>query len=106
MGTKGGKPLSTIEKRQARVDKKEEKKPLIKEERKETKLPIVDQSLVRKVAEDVKSQPFITTFSIVQKYGVRYGVAKRILKALESQKLVNTVLKTRRITIVIPNKAS
>lgn len=105
MGTKGGKPLSSIEKKQTRVEKKEEKK-LAREEKKETRLNIVDPSLVRKVAEDIKSAPFVTTFTLVQKYGIKYSTARKVLRALSSQNIVNISLKSRRVIVAVPVKSA
>lgn len=106
MGTKGGKPLSTLEKRQKKIEKKEEKKSMAKEEKKEVAMSAVDPSLVRKVAEDIKNTTFVTTFTLVQKYGIRYGVAKKILKTLASQGLADITLKTRRVIIATSSKPS
>jgi len=105
MGTKGGKPISSIEKRQAKIAKKEEKKAA-KEEKKEYKLGIIDPSLLKKVSEDIKSSDFITTLTIAQRYSIKYSIAKKILRELASQNLVDIVLKTRRIIAAVPAKSS
>lgn len=102
MGTKGSKPISTLEKRQKRIEKKEEKKPIVKEEKKESKSLTLDSSLINKIAEDIRNQKFVTTFTLVQKYGIKYGIAKAILKTLAEQKLVDIVVKTRRVIIAVP----
>jgi ribosomal protein S25 len=105
MGTKGGKPLSAIERRQMKLAKKEEKK-VVKEEKKEYRLGIVDPSLLKKVAEDIKNFDFVTTFTLAQRHNIRYSLAKKILKELAAQNIVNIVLKTRRVIIAVPVKSS
>lgn len=105
MGTKGGKPLSAIEKRQLKAEKREEKKP-VKEKEEKGRALAVDPSLIKKVAEDVKNASFITTFSLVQKYGIKYSIAKKILKHLAVQNIVSIPVKTRRIMVATPVKGS
>ncbi|MEM1542009.1 MAG: hypothetical protein QW101_04550 [Ignisphaera sp.] len=95
MGTKGGKPISSIEKKQKKVEKKVEKK----EEKKEEKLGIVDQSMIKKIVEELKSQSHITTFQVAQKYNIRYSMAKKLLRAAVSQG-VEIVAKNRRVIVV------
>ncbi|MEM0372033.1 MAG: hypothetical protein QXG46_04305 [Ignisphaera sp.] len=95
MGTKGGKPISSIEKRQKKVEKREEKR----EEKKEMKLGIVDQSMVKKIIEELKGQTHITTFQVAQKYNIRYSMAKKLLRAAVSQG-AEIVAKNRRVIVV------
>ncbi|MEM1644341.1 MAG: hypothetical protein QXL96_00485 [Ignisphaera sp.] len=105
MGTKGGKPISSIEKKQTRIEKKEEKK-FVREEKKEARPTIVDPSLIKKVAEDIKNAPFVTTFTLVQRYGIKYSTAKKILRDLASQNIISINLKSRRVIVATPTKGS
>uniref|UniRef100_A0A7C2VGK0 30S ribosomal protein S25e n=1 Tax=Ignisphaera aggregans TaxID=334771 RepID=A0A7C2VGK0_9CREN len=105
MGTKGGKPISSLEKRRAKTEKREEKK-VSKEEKRELRLSTIDPSLVKRVAEDIKNMPFVTTYAIAQKHGIKHSAAKKILRELASQKLIDIVLSTRRVIVAVPAKSS
>lgn len=105
MGTKGGKPVSAIEKRQMRIAKKEERKA-VKEEKREYKLTVVDPSLLKKVSEDIKNLDFVTTSTIAQRFNIKYSMAKKILKILVTQNLIDVILKTRRVIVATPVRSN
>lgn len=105
MGTKGGRPLSALERRQQKVEKKEEKKA-VKEKEEKGRVLVVDPSLIKKVSEDIKNTPSVTTFSLVQKYGVKYSIAKKILRHLIAQNTLSVVVKSRRVIVATPTKGS
>ena len=101
MGTKGGKPLSALEKRQKRAAKKEEvKKAVKKEERKETRISAIDESLCRKVLEDINNSGYTTLFTIAQKFGIKISLAKKIIKELINRNEIALLAKNRRVMIV------
>ncbi|MDK6029066.1 hypothetical protein QPL79_06790 [Ignisphaera sp. 4213-co] len=101
MGTKGGKPLSTLEKRQKRMVKKEEVKKVVKEEKKAAPaISVVDEGLASKVLEEVNNTGYATTFTISQKLGIKYGLAKKMLLHLIKQGSVKLGVKSRRIILV------
>lgn len=105
MGTKGGKPLSTLEKRQKKVAREEQKKRAVKEEQKtEMKTIFVDESLVSKAREDLESSGFVTVFSLAQKFNIKYSLARRIVKELVHRNAAEIVSKNRRVIIVVGKK--
>lgn len=99
MGTKGGKPISSIEKKQKKVEKKIEKKE-VKEEKKETKPGAIELSMIRKVLEELKGQSYLTPFQVAQKYSMKYSMAKKLLKAVVSQGDAGIVAKNRRVIVI------
>ena len=102
MGTKGGKPLSTLEKRQKKLAKKEEAKKPAKEERKISvpSAETIDQNLISKALDEINNSGYVTTFTLSQKLGVKYSLAKKILRELVKRGNANLVVKNRRIILV------
>ncbi len=103
MGTKGGKPISAIEKRQLRAMKEAMKR---KEEKKEKRMAVglIDPSIIDRVAKEIKSFDVVTPFVLTQRYNIKYSTAKKVIKALAERGLVDIVLKARRIIIAVPRK--
>jgi ribosomal protein S25 len=102
MGTKGKKPLSTLEKRQRKLVKEETKK-VAKEEKKERKTVSItglDPAMITKVIEEVKNTGFATPFTLSQKLGVKYSIARKLLKELVKSNDVELVAKNRRIILI------
>ncbi|MEM0152559.1 MAG: hypothetical protein QXJ56_02880 [Ignisphaera sp.] len=102
MGTKGGKPLSTLEKRQKKIAKEEKKSA--KEEKKETKATFIDESLVLKAGEELENSGFATAFALTQKLNIKYSIAKRIIKELVNRNEASILTKSRRVIIVTARK--
>lgn len=105
MGTKGGKPLTTVEKRQLKAVKvKEEAKKAAKEERRRElrQFKAVDESLLSRVMDEIKNGTYTTTFGLAQKLNVKISLVKRALRELANRGAVNIVVKSRRITVVTP----
>ncbi|MEM0027217.1 MAG: hypothetical protein QXT53_06540 [Ignisphaera sp.] len=102
MGTKGGKPLSTLEKRQRKLAKKEEAKKPAKEERKIAvpSAETIDQNLISKTLDEINNSGHVTTFTLSQKLGIKYSLAKKILRELIKRNAVNLVVKNRRVILV------
>ena len=105
MGTKGGKPITAIEKRQLK-QLKEELRRRREEEKRERRiaLGLIDPSIVDKVARDVRSLGVITPFTLCQRYNVKYSTAKKIIKELASRGVLEIMLKSRRIIVAVPKR--
>jgi small subunit ribosomal protein S25e len=103
MGTKGGKPLSALEKRQMRMMAKKEAKK-VKEEKKPTTtvkaVVSIDPGLISKALEEVNNSGFITTFMLAQKLGIKMSIAKKILKELIRSGSVKLIARNRRVILV------
>ncbi len=101
MGTKGSKPLSTLEKRQKKAIKEEPKKKAVKEEPKKVLKSIsIDEHLVSKAREELKNSEFITVFNLTQKLNIKYSIAKRIIKELVNKDEAEILAKNRRVIVV------
>ncbi|MCS7112220.1 MAG: hypothetical protein N3D82_02615 [Ignisphaera sp.] len=105
MGTKGSKPLSTLEKRQKKVVKEEPKKKAAKEEPKmEVKTISIDESLTSKAREDLENVGFITVFSLAQKFNIKYSIGKKIIKELVNRNAAEIVAKNRRVIVAVSKR--
>ncbi|MEM0021304.1 MAG: hypothetical protein QW039_02475 [Fervidicoccaceae archaeon] len=60
--------------------------------------------LIRRAEREVKGMEYITPFSLAQKLGVSLSTSKKILKALEQNKLIEAVNRNRRSPIYISKK--
>ncbi|MCI4437941.1 MAG: hypothetical protein JHC33_14130 [Ignisphaera sp.] len=102
MGTKGGKPLSTLEKRQKKIIAKEEAKKAKEEKKPATVKAVVsvDPGLVSKALEEVNNSGSITTFMLAQKLGIKMSIAKKVLKELIRSGGVKLLARNRRIILV------
>lgn len=96
MGTKGSKPLSTLEKRQKKVVKEEPKKAV--------KSIFIDESLVSKAKEELKNSEFTTVFSLAQKLNIKYSIAKQIIKVLVNRDEAKILAKNRRVIVAIAKR--
>jgi len=103
LGTKGGKPITAIEKRQARMLREELRK---REERRERKqgFGLIDPALVDKIARDIRGLDVVTPFILTQRYNLKYSIAKRVLLELANRGIVEIYSKTRRLIIALPKK--
>ncbi len=105
MGTKGGKPITAIEKRQLRMMKEEARKKAEEKKEKRQALGLIDPSLVDKIAKDVKNMDVVTPFVLVQKYNIKYSTAKKIILELVNRGVLELYSKTRRLIIALPKKS-
>ncbi len=105
MGAKGKKPLSVMEKRQQRLLKEEVKKKVVKEEKKEIRTSFIDQALITKISNEISNFNVITPFTLLQRYTIKYSIAKKILKELQQKNLIDIISKNRRIIIAIPKRS-
>ena len=105
MGTKGGKPISALEKRQRRA-LREELRRRREEEKKERRpaLDLVDPSIIDKVAREVRHLGVITPYALTQRYGMKYSTAKKIIRELAARGQLEIVLKARRIIVALPKR--
>ncbi len=103
MGTKGGKPITAIEKRQLR-QLREELRRRREEEKKERRpsLDMVDPSIIDKIGREIRSMGIVTPFAVCQRFGVKYSVAKKVIKELAARGVLDIVLKSRRIIVAVP----
>ncbi len=103
MGTKGGKPITAIEKRQARMLREELRKREEKKEKRQS-LGLVDPSIVDRIAREIRSMEVVTPFVLTQRYNIKYSTAKKVLLELARRGLVEIYSKTRRLIIALPKK--
>jgi len=63
--------------------------------------PDLTSELVSKVEREIKKaeDPYITPYTISQKYGIKVSSAKRILKLLKGKNLIRLVSHTRRVRV-------
>jgi len=105
LGTKGGKPITAIERRQRRLMQRAERRERREERReKRTAITALEHEIARKVERDFRNMDLITPFEIVQRYNVKYSTAKRVLLELARRGVVKIHLKTRRLIIAVPVK--
>jgi len=105
VGTKGGKPITAIEKRQRRLMQRTEGRERREERReKRTSITVLEAEILKNVDRDLKNLDLVTPYEIVQKYNVKYSTAKRVLLELARRGIVNINLKARRIIVATPVK--
>lgn len=106
MGGKGKKGISQIAKRQEKELKKaqQQKKTQVaekKEQKPKTVLPSLEASLVDSIKKEIKNMPYISAWSISQKYSIPMGEAKRLLQLLEREGLIKYAYKHSRNPIFV-----
>ena len=105
MGTKGGKPISSIERRQRKLMQRAERRERREERReKRTAITALEHEIARRVERDIRNVDLITPFEVVQRYNIKYSTAKRVLLELARRGVVKIYLKTRRLLIAVPVK--
>jgi len=104
MGTKGGKPLSTLEKKQKKVVKEEPKKKVEKEEKREVKPMYIDESLISKAVEEVENSRYSTIFNLAQKLNVKYSIARKIVREVVNRGEAEIISKNRRVIVISSKK--
>jgi len=99
------KPLSAIEKRQMRQLLKELRKKMI-EERKESRgvtlRVVAEENVVDQAQKVVRHMNFVTPTALAEKMSVSVGLAKRILRDLETRGVLKLYAKNRRVQIYVP----
>jgi len=105
MGGKGKKSIKQLEKEQLKTQMKQEKKAKeVKETRKESKttIAIVNSSLMGKVKAELKNFKYLSPWVIASQFNVKMGEAKRLLKRLENDGIVELVTHDNRNPIYKP----
>jgi ribosomal protein S25 len=101
MGGKGKKGIAQIAKRQEREMRKaqQQKKPQTaekKEQKTKVTLTVVDTAILNNIRNEIKTMPYISSWSISSKYGITMGEAKRLLQLLEKEGLIKYAYKHSR----------
>ena len=102
MGTKGGKPISALEKRQRRMAREERRSREHESAETGGRLVYYDESLVEKAAREIRGSSYITPYVLMSKLNVSYSVAKDILRELEKRGEIKLYSRNRRVSIYIP----
>jgi len=103
MGTKGGKPLSALAKRQERVAKREEKKArkeVVAQVAERKAFSDITEDLIKRVSSELQSLGVVTPLLLAQRYGLKVSTARRLAKALVERNLAELKFKNRRIIII------
>ncbi len=102
MGTKGGKPISALEKRQKRMAREERR--MREHEGGETsgRLVYYDENLIEKASREIRGSSYITPYVLMSKLNVSYSVAKGILRELEKRGEIKLYSRNRRVLIYVP----
>ncbi len=100
-GGKGGKPLSTVEKRQRKAMEEQLKQQMKKSEQREKKSQTItlDESLVSKASKEVSGLKVVTPYTLSSKLGVNVSIARSIIKELIGQGKLKLITKSRRVII-------
>ncbi len=110
MGTKGKKPLSSIEKRQRRLMGEESRSERKSRKGRESSRGSVasatsvkiDQSTYRRVKNEISNIDVITPYVIASRFDITLTAAKSILRMLESEGVIRLYDKSRRLSIYLP----
>ncbi|MEM3832262.1 MAG: hypothetical protein QW128_01500 [Thermoprotei archaeon] len=104
MGGKGKKSIKQLEKEQLKQQMKEKKSKEVKETKRESKTTtaIVDTSLMGRVKAELKNFKYLSPWVISSQFSVKMGEAKRLLKRLESEGIVELVAHDDRNPIYKP----
>lgn len=102
------KPLSAIEKRQMRQLLEDIRKRMI-EERKSTRgvtqRVVSEGDVLRKAEAMVKRMQYVTPYTLANKMEIGIGLAKRILRDLETKGVIKLYSKNRRVQVYVPAEA-
>jgi ribosomal protein S25 len=101
MGGKGKKGISQIAKRQEKEMKKaqQQKKPHTvekKEQKTKVTLTAAETTILDNIRNEIKTMPYVSSWSISSKYGITMGEAKRLLQILEKEGLIKYAYKHSR----------
>ncbi len=101
-GGKGGKPISTLEKRQRRQLEQQLKQQLKESRQREKKAQLgveVTDSLLSRASKEVTDLKVVTQYTLASKLGINLSLAKKVIKALVEQGKLKLVDKSRRVII-------
>lgn len=103
MGTKGGKPITAIEKRQRReLERRMRARMQQESEGTEDKLVFYDENLLSRALKEIKNSSYVTPYMLMSKLNVTYGVAKNMLGELEKRGYLRLYSRNRRVLIYVP----
>lgn len=103
MGTKGGKPITAIEKRQRRELEKRMRARIQQEsESPEGRLVFYNENILNQALKEIKNLSYVTPYILMTKLNVAYGVAKDILNELEKRGYLRLYSRNRRVLIYVP----
>lgn len=106
-GGKGGKPISTIEKRQRRQLEQQLKQQLKESKQREKKVQLgveVTDSLLSRASKEMADLKVVTQYTLASKLGINLSLAKKVIKALVEQGKLKLVDKSRRVIIATISK--
>ena len=103
MGTKGGKPITAIEKRQRReLEKKIRTRVQQEPESSGGRLVFYNENILNQALKEIKNLSYVTPYILMTKLNVTYGVAKDILNELEKRGYLRLYSRNRRVLIYVP----
>jgi small subunit ribosomal protein S25e len=105
MGGKTKKSITAMEKQQKLREKKEKKvKEEKREEKKEKRIssPLLPLEVVKQLENELNNIKCLTPYVLASKFGLKIGVAKSVLKELESRGVLKCVARGSRISVYTP----
>ncbi|UXD21662.1 30S ribosomal protein S25 [Ignicoccus pacificus DSM 13166] len=99
------KPLSAIEKRQMRQLLQDLRKRMIEERKAKrgvTQQVVAEANVVDQAAKVVRHMKFVTPSMLADKMEISIGVAKRVLRDLETRGVLKLYAKNRRVQVYVP----
>lgn len=103
MGTKGGKPITAVEKRQRReLERRMRARVQQESEGAEGKLVFYDENLLNRALKEIRNSSYVTPYILMSKMNVTYGVAKDVLRELEKRGYLKLYSRNRRVLIYVP----
>ncbi|ABU81377.1 30S ribosomal protein S25E [Ignicoccus hospitalis] len=100
------KPLSAIEKRQMKQLLRELRQKMI-EERKEkrgvTLRVVAEANVVDQAQKAIRGMKYVTPTILAEKMGISVGLAKRVLRDLETRGVLKLYAKNRRVQVYVPS---
>ncbi len=100
MGGQKKKPLSRMEKQKREKAEAKKEKPI----KKTLRISIIPQELLNKMLTDIKKSKYVTPTMLAQRYEIKVSSAKKILRKLENDRVVEPRVKTARLTVYVPVK--
>ncbi|MCC6042968.1 MAG: hypothetical protein LM598_05005 [Candidatus Verstraetearchaeota archaeon] len=105
MGGKTKKSITAMEKQQKLREMKEKKvKEEKREEKKEKRIssPLLPLEVVKQLENELNNIKCLTPYVLASKFGLKIGVAKSVLKELESRGVLKCVARGSRISVYTP----
>ncbi len=109
MGGKKKPTISQLAKRMEREKERKEREKLaarVMESEGRRRLSWVTDDVIRKIIDEVRNVKVITPYELASKYELKISTAKKILRMLANQGLLELVDKSRRVEIYVPKTAA